>query len=154
EFQRRRTLYCSVPALSFLSATIAYSVDALLFWRLLAYTAVWHFVRQQYGFLALYRRRHGERQRAEARLDGALLYLSPLDPLFYWHTHLPRRFVWFVEGDFLPLAASRLASAAGWLYAAVVVLYLVKEGGKLLAGRAPSAGKNLLLLTTALTWYV
>ncbi len=154
EFQRRKTLYCAVPALSFLAATIAYSVDALLFWRLLAYTAVWHFVRQQYGFLALYRRRRGERERAEARLDAALLYLATLYPLIYWHTHLPRRFVWFVDGDFLPISAAGLASTAGWLYAAVAVVYIVKEGAKLLAGRAPSAGKNLLLLTTALTWYV
>jgi hypothetical protein len=154
EFQRRKAVYCAVPALSFLAATIAYSVDALLFWRLLAYTAVWHFVRQQYGFLALYRHRRGERERAEARLDAALLYLATLYPLLYWHTHLPRRFVWFVDGDFLPISATGLASTAGWLYAAVVVAYLVKEGAKLLAGRAPSAGKNLLVLTTALTWYV
>ena len=88
EFQRRKTLYYAVPALSFLAATVAYSVDALLFWRLLAYTAVWHFVRQQYGFLALYRRRHGERERTEARLDRTVLYLATLYPLLYWHTHL------------------------------------------------------------------
>jgi hypothetical protein len=154
EFQRRKTLYCAVPALSFLAATIAYSVDAPLFWRLLAYIAVWHFVRQQYGFLALYRQRGGERGAYGARLDAALLYLATLYPLLYWHTHLPRRFVWFVEGDFLPIAAPGLASAVGWLYAAVAGLYVVKEGAKLLAERAPSAGKNLLLLATALAWYV
>jgi hypothetical protein len=154
EFQRRKTLYCSVPALSFLAATIVYTVDALLFWRLLAYAAVWHFVRQQYGFLALYRHRWGERGRADARFDAALLYLATLYPLLYWHTHLPRRFVWFVEGDFLAIAAPGVATVAGWLYAIVAVVYVAKEVSKLLAGHSPSVGKNLLLLTTALTWYV
>jgi len=154
EFERRKALYCAVPALAFVAGTIVYSVDALLFWRVLAYVAVWHFVRQQYGFLALYRRRAGERQRLEGRLDAALLYLATLYPLLYWHTHLPRRFVWFVDGDFLSISGTSIASAAGWIYAMVAIAYFFKEAAKRLARRCVSVGKNLVLLTTALTWYV
>jgi hypothetical protein len=154
ELARRRALYVAVPALVFVVGTILYAADAATFWRILAYAAVWHFVRQQYGFLALYRRRAGERGRWEGRLDGALLYLTTLYPLLYWHTHLPRRFVWFVEGDFLPVPFSKAATAAGWLYLLLAVAYGAKELSKGWRGDSISLGKSLVLLTTAATWYV
>jgi len=153
ELRRRQALYVTVPAAAFVTATLLYSIDPLVFWRLLAYAAVWHFVRQQYGFLALYRQHAGERDPWERRLDAALLYLSTLYPLLYWHTHLPRSFVWFVDGDFVPLAAPHIATAAGWLYVVCAITYVVKELVRAI-GRTPSIGKNLVLLTTALTWYV
>jgi hypothetical protein len=153
ELRRRRTLYATVPAVVFLVGTIAYAVDAALFWRLLAYAAVWHFVRQQYGFLALYRHRARERSRLEARLDAALLYAATFYPLLYWHTH-PRRFVWFVEGDFATISAVWTVRIAGVAYALLAAAYVAKEALLAARGRPPSAGKNLLLFTTALTWYV
>jgi hypothetical protein len=151
---RRPTLYAAVPGTLFLAATMLYAVDAAWFWRLLAYLAVWHFMRQQYGFLALYRYRCDERGRWEGRLDAAALYLSMLYPLAYWHTHLPRKFVWFVDGDFLPLPAAALSETAAALYGALAIAYVVKETACLVRGRPFNAGKNLLLLATALTWYV
>ena len=154
EFARRPALYVTVPAGAFVVGTIIYAVDSATFWRILAYAAVWHFVRQQYGFLILYRRRAGERGRWEGRLDGALLYLTTLYPLLYWHTHLPRRFVWFVEGDFLPIPFSTTATAAGWLYLLLAVVYAAKELYKGWRGKSISLGKSLVLLTTAATWYV
>ena len=154
EFRRRQALYSTVPAAAFVVATLLYAVDPLLFWRLLAYVAVWHFVRQQYGFLALYRHRAAERGRWEGRLDSLLLYLTTLYPLAYWHTHLPRAFVWFVDGDFISIPAVGIAFVLGWAYVVCAIAYAAKEAAHFLAGRSPSLGKNLVLLTTALTWYV
>ena len=45
-----------------------YSRGELVFWRALAYLAVFHFVRQQYGWMALYRARMGEHGCAFVRL--------------------------------------------------------------------------------------
>jgi hypothetical protein len=154
ELRRRQALYVTVPAAAFVVATALYSIDPLVFWRLLAYVAVWHFVRQQYGFLALYRQRAGERGRSERRLDATLLYLTTLYPLLYWHTHLPRSFVWFVDGDFVALTAPRMTSAVGWAYVVCAIGYAAKEVAYCIAGRSPSIGKSLVVLTTALTWYV
>ena len=153
EFRRRQALYSMVPAVAFVVGTVLYAVDPRSFWRLLAYVAVWHFVRQQYGFLALYSRRCGEGGRWDGRLDATLLYLTTLYPLLYWHTH-PRAFVWFVEGDFVVLRAATVASAVGWAYVVCAFAYTVKEGARLVARQPVNVGKNLLLLTTALTWYV
>jgi hypothetical protein len=153
ELGRRPALYATVPAGVFLIGTMAYAVDAALFWRILAYAAVWHFVRQQYGFLALYRHGAGERSRLEGRLDAALLYATTLYPLLFWHTH-PRRFVWFVEGDFVTLSSAWITRGAGVVYALLAAAYLVKEAVLYARGRTPSTGKNLVILTTALSWYV
>jgi len=148
EFLRRQALYTAVPALVFVAGTMLYSVDSRLFWTVLAYAAVFHFVRQQYGFLALYSLRGGESPR---RLDAALLYLATLYPLVWWHTHLPRKFVWFVDGDFVALPMRGAATLLGWIYAATAAAYVVKE----ISSRRPFAlGKNLVILSTALTWYV
>ena len=153
ELARRPVLYGAVPAVVFVVGTIVYAVDALIFWRALAYLAVWHFVRQQYGFLALYRRRAGENARWEGRFDACVLYLAMLYPLLYWHTHLPRRFVWFVDGDFLAIPAAEVSTAAGWLYGLLAAAYVFKEIGKRARAVAISPGKSLVLLTTAATWY-
>ncbi len=79
------------------SGVAAYSVSALIFWRILAYLAVFHFVRQQYGWVALYRRKNGEGKDGRL-LDAAAIYGATLTPLLFWHAHLPRRFQWFLRG--------------------------------------------------------
>lgn len=154
ELRRRPMLYAAVPALVFVAATMLFAVDALWFWRALAYLAAWHFVRQQYGFLALYRRRAGERGRVERSFDAAVLHLAMLHPLLYWHSHLPRRFVWFVDGDFVPVPWPMLASLTGALLAAGLLAFVAKEIALAARGRAPSLGKMLVLFSTAATWWV
>src|SRR5580704_14465822 len=57
EFKRRRTLYLVVPTICWLGGIAIYALfGATLFWSGIAYFAIYHFVRQQYGFLMLYRR--------------------------------------------------------------------------------------------------
>src|ERR1700754_904574 len=63
EMQRRPTLYWLVPVISFAIGVALYSEGEVVFWRALAYVAVFHFVRQQYGWVALYRAQVGERDR-------------------------------------------------------------------------------------------
>jgi hypothetical protein len=48
-------LYSLVPLLGFAIGVALYSEGELVFWRALAYLAVFHFIRQQYGWVALYR---------------------------------------------------------------------------------------------------
>ena len=70
EMRRRSALYLGVPLAAYAAGVVLYSVgSASLFWRVLAYVAVVHFVRQQYGWVALYRRRLGGRSRLD-RVTG------------------------------------------------------------------------------------
>src|ERR1044071_6913743 len=55
ELKRRPWLYSLVPLIGFAIGVALYSEGELVFWRVLAYLAVFHFIRQQYGWVALYR---------------------------------------------------------------------------------------------------
>jgi len=121
----------------------------------LAYVAVFHFVRQQAGWVAIYRARAGERSRVDRVIDDALVYLATGFPLLYWHAHLPRAFSWFMTGDFIATPAlERAIPLVGALYAATAGAYLVRALQLAARGRPVNLGKHLVMATTAATWYV
>jgi len=154
--KERVALYAGVPLLAWTAGVAAYSVSALFFWRVLAYLAVFHFVRQQYGWVALYRRKNAESAEGALgrRLDAAVIYGATLTPLLFWHAHLPRRFQWFLQGDFLAGLPPSAARAAFVLYAAVFAAWAAKEIARASAGRPVSWGKVLVVLTTVATWFL
>ena len=57
EFQRRKKLYIGLPIICFLIGLFLFGFGSSVFWSVLAYVAVFHFVRQQYGFVRLYARK-------------------------------------------------------------------------------------------------
>jgi hypothetical protein len=63
ELKRRLGLYLLVPIAGYAVGVALYSEGELTFWRALAIVAVFHFVRQQYGWVALYRRKAKETKR-------------------------------------------------------------------------------------------
>jgi hypothetical protein len=156
EAQGRLGLYAGVPLLAWPAGIAAYSVSALFFWRLLAYLAVFHFVRQQYGWVALYRRKNGEGVEGawSRRLDAAAIYGATLTPLLFWHAHLPRRFQWFLQGDFLGGLPPAVPRGTFALYAAIFAAWTAKEIARARAGKPVSWGKVLVVLSTAATWFL
>jgi len=152
ELKRRLWLYTLAPAVALALGVALYSEGEALFWRTLAYLAVFHFVRQQYGWVAMYRARLGERGRLGWWVDAAAVYMATLYPLAYWHAHLPRRFWWFLPGDFaaLPVAVER----AAWpLYLLALGLYAARSAHAWVVRGAGNPGKDLVVLTTAVCWY-
>ena len=153
EFENRRELYTMVPMVAFLGSLLLHTVSSDWFWRVLAYMAVFHFVRQQYGFMMLYRR--VEKSAEWTRwLDRSVIYLATIYPILYWHTHMPRQFNWFVEGDFVSLPWPEISGVAFAFYLLILFCYGLKEiwyGFKTGFWNVP---KNLVLSGTALSWYV
>ena len=153
ELARRPRVYAAIPVGCFAAGAALHLFSERAFWRALAYVAVFHFVRQQAGWVAVYRARSGERSLAGRCLDDAVIYLATGWPLLYWHTHLPRAFHWFVEGDFAPSPLLTAAVAPlGAIYAALLGAYLIRAGLQAARGR-PNLGKDLVVVTTAATWY-
>lgn len=153
ELKRRPWLYALVPLLGYALGVALYSEGALTFWRVLAYLAVFHFVRQQYGWVALYRARLGERDAVGRWIDTAAIYLATIYPLVYWHANLPRRFAWFVPNDFatLPQRAAQILAPVYWTVLSVYALrslYLWFVRGK------GNPGKDIVVASTAVCWYV
>ena len=151
--RQRPALYALAPLLGWVGGVLLYSVGRMAFWRALAYLATFHFVRQQYGFMRIYAR--GERgvRRFHRRLDAVAIYAATLYPLIYWQAHLPRRFQWFVTGDFIALPAV-CAPIAGAAFLAILAAYAGKEARTLVTQRSINVPKNLLLLGTVVSWYV
>src|SRR5688572_33038311 len=81
ELKRRLWLYVLVPVASYAVGVALYSEGELNFWRVLAIVAVFHFVRQQYGWVALYRRKLGETERWTWWIDAGAVYLATTYPL-------------------------------------------------------------------------
>jgi hypothetical protein len=151
---RRPALYAGVPLAAYAVGVVLYSASATLFWRVLAYLAVFHFVRQQYGWVALYRRRLGQWSRLDRVLDDAAIYSATLYPVLWWHAHLPREFEWFIDGDFIPGLPTTAAAALLPLHLLITTAYVARQVWLRAHGRPVSAGKDLVIATTWLTWYV
>ncbi|XYH97418.1 hypothetical protein ACMHYB_58300 [Sorangium sp. So ce1128] len=156
ELRRHPALYAAVPLACYAAGVALHLTSELTFWRALAYVAVVHFVRQQIGWVAIYRALAGERSRVDRFLDDALIYAATGWPLLYWHAHPPRAFQWFVDGDFV--SAPWLAAAVGPLgavYAALAVAYVARAIQRARVARAPlNLGKHVVVATTAAAWYV
>ncbi len=164
------------PTLAFSGCFLLALQAEATFWRVLAYVAVFHFIKQQQGIAALYAARYqqvlGARTEGLAlwrtrlrRLDRAAVYAATLCPLLWWHLHLPRKFAWFVDGDFLSLASWRSAVPAAWAALLESGLYLVWIGLPLLwllahlwahrRARLPlPTGKLLWVGGTWVNWYL
>jgi hypothetical protein len=152
-FNRDRNILLVIPFLVWIVGVIIYSLGGHYFWTFVAYLAVFHFIRQQYGFMRLYSR--GEnRPKIETIIDDVLIHILPLYPVVYWHTHLPRNFSWMMEGDFILGLSLTWERIFFFLYCISILFYLVKAIKNVLQGIPFNVPKNLLILSTALNWYV
>ncbi|HTJ50866.1 MAG TPA: hypothetical protein VL443_15495 [Cyclobacteriaceae bacterium] len=127
--------------------------NALTFWRMLAYLAVFHFIRQQYGFMRLYSRKENNNQIYKV-IDSLAIYSATLYPLIYWHFHLTNQLSWFVEGDFYSLSFPEPGNLLFYLYIGIAVLYFTKEVWGLIKTSQFNLPKNMVMLGTYLSWYV
>ncbi|EMI56743.1 hypothetical protein [Rhodopirellula sallentina] len=153
ELRQRPWLYALTPLLAFLVGASIYSESVTVFWSVLAYLAVFHFIRQQYGWVALYRSREGDHERLGWWIDAIAIYMATVYPLIYWHTHLPRQFTWFTEGDFLSLP-TWIGVVAEPLYWASLAAYFGRSIYRGMRQGAWNPGKDLVVVTTAICWYV
>ncbi len=153
ELKRRPWLYVLVPLLGYALGVALYTEGDMLFWRVLAYLAVFHFVRQQYGWVALYRAKLGERDRRGRVIDTAAIYLATIYPLIFWHANLPRHFWWFLPNDFasLPQLIVKIVEPIYWLSLAAYAAHSLYR--RFIKGET-NPGKDIVVVTTAVCWYV
>lgn len=141
-----------IPLISLAIGVLLYWIDGMLFWRVLAYVAVFHFVRQQYGFMRLYARKESYNQ-THRIIDGMVIYAATLYPLLYWHMFYIDQFNWFIKGDFVKIP-NVLAPVFTGLYLLIIVVYLIKEIRVSITNGSINIPKNALLAGTIISWYV
>lgn len=146
--------YALIPGLAWAVGACLHAFGAMAFWRALAYLAVFHFIRQQVGWVALYQRLEPGLAPLDRHLDRAATYAATLWPLLWWHSHLPRQFSWFVTGDFAGPVAQSLTRAALPVYAGLLAAYLFRQLWRWRSEGFFPLGKSLVVATTAMSWWL
>jgi hypothetical protein len=150
--KEQRSLLWTIPFFSFIAGMLLYSMNDLLFWRILAYVAVYHFIRQQYGFMRVYSRKE-KLPNLFALIDRITIYYATLYPIIYWHFSGPRNFNWFVEGDFVFVDMSWFLTVATAFYFLVLGCYVSKELFLLIKTKSSNLPKTAIITGTILSWY-
>lgn len=153
EFQRRRTLLLTLPALSLGIGLILFSLGSMVFWTVLAYIAVFHFIRQQYGFMRLYSR-YEDKTTLSVFLDNLFIYSAAGYPMLFWFCSPERRFNWFMQREFFRYESSQLLHLFGWAYAGILALYVFYIGYKWKTEHYFNVPKHAIIIGTGLSWYV
>lgn len=151
-YLKQRTLLYLIPVVGFIAGSLLYFAGSMIFWSILAYLAVFHFVRQQYGFMRLYSRKE-QVPAWMKRIDTLTIYYATIFPLLFWHLGSARNFNWFVEGDFLHFNASRVLQMATVLYVLLIVAYVAKEIFLIITSRKINAPRIAIITGTLLSWY-
>lgn len=157
ELRVHRLRYVLVPLIVYAAGVALYLHGALTFWRVLAYVAVFHFVRQQVGWVGVYRARAGNAGRLDVWCDSAATYAAALYPLVEWHARLPdTRFAWFMAGDFVDVASSaaRVAPYARTLWIVALCAFAARQLELFWRSGSVQLGKICVVLSTAAIWYV
>jgi hypothetical protein len=151
---KHRNLFFGLPILLLVVSILLHTISSMLFWRCLAYFAVYHFIRQQYGFLKIYSRKNTY-SKIKNRIDAFTIYGVTILPILYWHFSPDRNFSWFLKGDFILTATSlHLLNTIIALFFLIVVVYLISEIHYSMQSRAINFQKNAIVIGTALSWYV
>jgi len=151
-FQKYKRLLVIIPVAAFVVALSLHLHDSFLFWRVLAYVALYHFIRQQYGFLRLYSRKQSQ-GKMEKYIDSLAIYGATLYPVLYWHVNLTGTLSWFVPNDFIRVDLEWLNVPSLIFYVLIILVYVVKET---LVTRVSgfNVPKNAIVVGTFLSWYV
>ena len=156
ELRRHPLRYWALPVALLIGLWWLRQQGGMAFWRVLAYLAVFHFVRQQVGWAAVYRSR-AHQGWLDRWVDEVAIYLVTLYPVLWWHAHLEgRNFAWFAHGDFVPLAsqASSWLNVLGGVTLVASAAFLARQLQLFRQRRVVYVGKCIVVLSTALLWNV
>ncbi|HSY62347.1 MAG TPA: hypothetical protein VK796_10745 [Cytophaga sp.] len=142
-----------LPIAVWFAGIVLYTLGMLLFWRVLAYLAVYHFIRQQYGFLKIYMRNENKGSWFYTYSIYLIYFITGI-PILIWHCSPDRIFVWFVKEDFISLHFEFLVPYLKMLLAAILAFYILTEIYFSIKKKRVNIPKNILLFGTFISWYM
>jgi len=153
EFQKRKKLLTVLPIICFAVGLVLFSFGSAIFWSVLAYIAVFHFIRQQYGFMRLYSRKE-VKTKAKIWTDNLIIYTATGYPMLYWFLSPTRKFNWFVENEFFRFENVFLLKVLSGMYVSVVIFYSVRTAYIAVKQHYFNIPKNAIIIGTGLSWYI
>jgi len=152
EFDKKRQLLLALPLICFVVGMLLFAFGSLVFWSVLAYVAVFHFIRQQYGFMRLYARKESK-NKWNVYSDNLVIYAATIYPMAYWFLSSPRKFNWFVEKEFFISENKPLLLLMGWMYVLILCWYVFRTIYKTIQEKYFNIPKNAIIIGTVLSWY-
>ena len=151
EIQKRPLLYYGIPAISWILGLILYQFGSLTFWSVLALIAVFHFIRQQYGFMRIYAR--FEPNNWSKRIDEIAVYAATIFPMLYWFK-TPRAFTWFVENEFIWFKnIPDYTQVITIIHFIILSVWIFKTIFEIFRTRQINIPKTAIITGTFLSWY-
>jgi hypothetical protein len=147
---QHRQLFIFIPILCFTLAFLLLQFGVKIFWMGMAYLAVFHFIRQQFGFVKVYQRKNTNKW--ADKIDIVCVYAATLFPVLYWHLKGPFEYNWFMDDDFLYFTSTNLLSVATIIYYATLLLFAIKLIYDAVQKRFNIAA-SLIVLGTYVNWY-
>lgn len=141
------------PIAVFILGSIAHTIDKNWFWHIIAYLAVFHFIRQQYGFVRLYSKNETTNNWTTS-IEKISIYNATLYPLLYWHFTPNRSFNWFIDGDFFPIKNEFIIHYSVLLYAAIIFLHIGIVISNIYHQRHLNIPKTMIFVGTYISWYL
>jgi hypothetical protein len=142
-----------IPIVCLVIGVLLYSLNPQLFWRCLAYVAVFHFIKQQYGFVRIYSRKD-DLNKTYSHIINYSVYLVTLIPVLIWHFQGQKNFNWFVEGDFFYYKLLWMVTLLKIILVCVIAVYISTEIRIAFKNRSVNLPRLLLISATAASWYV
>jgi hypothetical protein len=122
-----------------------------IFLFLFAQLNIFHFIRQQYGFMAIYRRNDRLQNAWTRRLDALVVHCSTIVPLFFLYQNKNVGW-WGPETVYHPPVIPEFNSLVISAMVTLALLYLIKEIYFSVKSGQVNWPKNLVVLSTALVW--
>lgn len=152
-YNRFSKLYRVIPFAGWVTGVLLYALNPLLFWRCLAYLAVFHFIRQQYGFMRIYSRKEYATSYIKTIL-AASVYVFTVIPVLIWHFTGQKKFNWFLEGDFIYYDFPFIVPLLKGLFFTILIVYVITEVRVSGINKRFNIPRFFLMLGTASSWYI
>lgn len=155
ETSRRPWIYLGSIPLILIASIVLHLYDSKTFWTVVAYYAIWHFLSQPYGFIAIYKWKYQERNPMDHHLDKLSSWVAGLGPILVWHATPERHFNWFDHGEFFLARIPQYFTP--WIlgiYGVIFLLYVTRQVQAYYLRREFNPGKQMVMLLTWLTWAV
>lgn len=147
-----------IPAIVFAALLSITFLGETIFWGLLTYVAIHHFMKQQWGFMKIYEAKSGTKPQ-QIIPNSWVIYGGMLAPVLFWHFDEGRSFNWFIENEFLPVASfsfsAVLATTIPLVYGVIFTIWFVQVLLQFYKKQATlSLPLFLWIVTTAINWHI
>lgn len=152
---KRPLLFYGAPAFLFVFLSIVNAIfGKSWFWTMIAYMAIYHFTRQHYGLVCLYKSRAGERSQLDFQLDWIASMTAAWIPVLQMHATATGKFSWFNNGEEFLIRLPEAATPFLWMWYGVIAFLWLLRFCRVASGGSPNWGKLWVMLGAWVTWYI